>query len=142
MGLSDTSVPLRFWVECNRSRDVETNVARLIEKNVEPVISRIVDVTRTSERIHWSNASFALHRVYTHLLKMPNGLSCGEATRVASFGEMMKLDHPVFRLTRTICDPSGDHCVVRKVCCIRYRMDGIKNCGVACPIGGQLCSKH
>ncbi|MBZ7924631.1 hypothetical protein LAC81_28255 [Ensifer adhaerens] len=46
----------------------------------------------------------------------------------------MASDHPLVRLTQTTPDASGGTCLQRKVCCIRYNLDGLKKCGMACPI--------
>jgi ferric iron reductase protein FhuF len=55
---------------------------------------------------------------------------------------VMALDRPLFRLSRQIPNAEGGHGLVRKICCIRFKLDGLKKCGAACPVGHLACSAH
>lgn len=135
-GLSEMATPARFVLKPAAPTSLESHVRTLIDDNVKPLIARLARVTGTSERVHWSNASFSFCRAHAQVRALwpPGAMPPDVAARMRVLEAMMTADHPLFRLTQAMPDGAGGTRLQRKVCCIRYKLDGLKKCGGACPI--------
>jgi ferric iron reductase protein FhuF len=135
--LSEIGTPMRFQLDQVRGANTRNHLHHLITDNVTPLIERLVERTGTSERIHWSNASYAFHRAFR---QVSSALGCrldAVDTVNQQFEELRAFlgrDHPLFRLTVLQNDEMGDLRPVRRVCCIRFKLACLKKCGAACPI--------
>lgn len=135
--LSDIGTPVRFQLDPTRKESARNHLHHLITDNVTPLIMRLVERTDTSERIHWSNASFAFHRAVRQVLS-----TLGSEKRaidvvnrqIAALKAILGEDHPLFRLTVMQNEFEGEPQPVRRVCCIRFKLAGLTKCGAACPI--------
>ncbi|WP_082571861.1 siderophore-iron reductase FhuF [Ensifer sp. Root142] len=136
VGLSDLETPVRFVLKRAAPAPVSEHLGRIVEDNVKPLIVRMARVTATSERVHWSNASYTLCRACGHVrdLWQQETMPADVAVRLREMEMHMSAVHPLFRLTHMVPDAARGICLQRKVCCIRYKLDGLKKCGTACPI--------
>lgn len=139
VGLSDMATPVRFVLKRAAPAPLSARLRGIVEDNVRPLIVRMANVTATSERVHWSNASFAFCRACRHVddLWSQEAMPVDVAARLREMETLIAADHPLFRLTQTIPGVAGGACLQRKVCCIRYKLDGLKKCGTACPINAS-----
>ncbi|MBZ7924630.1 hypothetical protein LAC81_28250 [Ensifer adhaerens] len=62
VGLSDMATPVRFVLKRAAPASLSMHLHAIVEDNVRPLIARMAKVTDTSERVHWSNASYAFCR--------------------------------------------------------------------------------
>lgn len=132
--VSDIGTPVRFSLSRSVSQTVDCYLAHLVQDHMEPLIERIVAATHTSERLHWSNASFAFYRAYRHIAVYVSGgheLAELEA-RLSPIAGAMREKHPLFTLTECRSRP-GEVQTRRRVCCIRFKLNRLKKCGSACP---------
>jgi len=140
VALSDISIPVRFALKQARPASLQQHLSSIIHEHAQQVIARIVDLTGTSERLHWSNASFAFHRYHEIQRLWPEAeVPPAIAGRLLELERMIASDHPLFYLTRKVSDAESEHRLMRKVCCIRFKLDGLKQCAAACPIARQAC---
>lgn len=144
VALSDSAIPVRFALKRVQTAPVEQHLWSIIHEHAQPLIESIVSLTGTSERLHWSNASFAFYRSYQQIVTLwPEAeIPAAVATRRSQMERAMASDHPFFQLSRQVSDAEGGPRLVRRVCCIRFKLDGLKKCGAACPIGHLACSAH
>ncbi|MEI2301771.1 siderophore-iron reductase FhuF [Ensifer sp. MJa1] len=142
VALSVTATPVRFVLKRVAPASVSTHLHRIVEDNVRPLISRLARMTGTSERVHWSNASFSFCRAHAHVRALwpDGGIPADVAARLRELEALTAAAHPLCRPTLTVSDGAGAACLRRKVCCIRYKLDGLKKCGTACPIDAPLSS--
>ena len=136
VGLSDIATPARFVLRRVGADALESHVRSLIDDNVKPLIARVARITGTSERVHWSNASLSFCRAHAQVRNLwpPDAMPADAAARLRALEALMTADHPLFRLTQRVPDGAGGTRLQRKVCCIRFKLDGLKKCGGACPI--------
>lgn len=139
VGLSDMATPVRFVAKRAAPASLGTHLHGIVDDNVRPLIARMATATATSERVHWSNASYAFCRACSQVRDLwQRGAMPGDvAARLDELEALMAAGHPLVRLTQTASDASGGTCLQRKVCCIRYKLDGLKKCGPACPINAS-----
>jgi ferric iron reductase protein FhuF len=144
VALSEIKIPVRFALKRVQLASVEQNLQSIIHDHAQPVIESIVTLSGTSERLHWSNASFAFYRSYQQICTLwPEAeVPPTVAARLRQLERVMASDHPLFQLSRQVPDAQGGQGLVRKVCCIRFKLDGLKKCGAACPVGHLACSAH
>ncbi len=144
VALSDMATPVRFALKRVQPVSLEQHLWSIVYEHVQPVIDRIVFLSGTSERLHWSNASFAFHRSCRQIrtlwpaAEIPHAVSA----RLQHLERVMASEHPLFHLTRKIPDTQGGQALVRRVCCLRFKLDGLKKCGATCPVGHLACSAH
>ncbi|MCV9967231.1 siderophore-iron reductase FhuF [Pararhizobium sp. BT-229] len=144
VALSEIKIPARFALKRVQSASVEQHLWSIVHEHAQPVIENIVSLTGTSERLHWSNASFAFYRSYQQIrtLWSEAEIPAAVATQRRQVERLMASDHPLFQLSRQIPGAQDEQGLVRKVCCIRFKLDGLKKCGAACPVGHLACSAH
>lgn len=144
VALSELKIPVRFALRRAQAAPVEQHLQSIIDEHAQPLIKSIVQLTGTSERLHWSNASFAFYRCYQQIrtlwpeAQIPAAVAAGQLQTE----RMMASDHPLFQLSRQTRDAQGGQGLARKICCIRFKLDGLKKCGAACPVGHLACSAH
>jgi len=136
VALSELGTPMRFGLEAASRKEVPAQIAHFIRYHASPLIADLTERTGTSERIHWSNASFAFHRAFRQVALVAEEVGGDETVtaRAETVREVMESEHPLFRLTELQEDDGGESRLVRRVCCIRFKLDGLKKCGTACPM--------
>jgi len=106
--------------------------AALVRGHLEPVVGALAEAGGASPRLFWCNAG---HRC-DHLLRLLEG-----RTETAPAAEVLlglprwdeSWDNP---LGRSLCPArAGEACnLLRKVCCLRYRLPGFEAGGPSCPL--------
>lgn len=144
VALSEIKIPVRFALRRVQTAPVEQHLQSIIDEHAQPLIKSIVSMTGTSERLHWSNASFAFYRGYQQIRTLwPEAqVPVAVAARQLQTERMMVSEQPLFQFSRQIRDAQGGQGLVRNICCIRFKLDGLKKCGAACPVGHLACSAH
>jgi len=144
VALSEIKIPVRFALRRAQTAPVEQHLQSIIDEHAQPLIKSIVSLTGTSERLHWSNASFAFYRSYQQIRTLwPEAqVPAAVAARQLQTERLMASDQQLFQLSRQIPNAEGGQGLVRKVCCIRFKLDGLKKCAAACPVGHLPCSAH
>ncbi|MNL40179.1 hypothetical protein D3C87_1625100 [compost metagenome] len=54
--------------------------------------------------------------------------------RIAEIGARLSADQPFGRMVRLVPQPDAQPVLQRRICCMRYRLDGLAKCKSACPI--------
>lgn len=111
--------------------------ATLIDDHLAPLIARLAEVSGLATRVLWSNAGnyfdHYLGVIETHPLARP-GIGAPARQLLDSprcpGGGRNPLYHPMKHLE----DAEGDPQRIRRLCCLRYRIDGLGYCG-NCPLG-------
>lgn len=134
--LSDISVPVRFRLSRALPNAPDFHIAAWVSHHMTPLIGKVSALTGTSERIHWSNASFALRTAVsqcTGCFSADMVLSQQRLDRLTAVERAIELNANVSRLTSVASEVSGGH-VVRRVCCMRYNLARLDVCPNACPM--------
>ncbi|WP_410473475.1 siderophore-iron reductase FhuF [Guyparkeria sp. TX1] len=132
--LSSTTVPVR-------RQPVDRLLAQLVCEELDDVVATLARHSGASVNVFWSNAGNLVEHVLTRLAEHP--VTCAdrlaqaraflEAPRLA--GRRNRLYRPVvYRVDEGSIEPQR----LRRVCCIRYRLDELdycENCPLACRSG-------
>lgn len=109
----------------------------LTEQHLAPLIERLSTLSGAAPRVFWSNAGsyldYYVNALATHPLVNQDALTAAR-TLLAS-RTLNGQRNPLFEPVRTY-QPSGNEDVkrVRRLCCLRYRLDEFGICG-NCPLG-------
>ena len=121
--------------------DATARFARLLDGHVAPLIDTLVRHFGVSRRLLWTNAGaifeWALQQAAERALPAPLGE--GRASRSDAAGR----PNPLFDAVRYPCT-GGAQVRQRKVCCLRYLLPGVADCGDLCPlpdVGGAIARK-
>lgn len=110
--------------------------SRLLYGHVEPLIGRFAESFKTSRRLLWTNAA----TIFDWALRQAGG---DAASPVASAEGRALLEHrthasgqsnPMFDAVRHRKYGRGEPVLTRKICCLRYLLPGVKDCGSLCPL--------
>lgn len=112
----------------------EARFACLIERHIAPLIDGFTRHFGISRRLLWTNAAAVFEWTLQQAAEraMPVPLSEGRAL-LASRVDAAGRPNPMFDAVRYPCG-GGVAVRQRKVCCLRYLLPGIADCGDLCPL--------
>lgn len=110
--------------------------ATLIDGHLIPLIARLAEVSGLARRVLWSNAGtyfdHYLGVIETHPLARP-GIGSSARQLLDSPRCPKGERNPLYQPVKCIEDYRGATRQVRRLCCLRYRIDGLGYCG-NCPM--------
>lgn len=114
--------------------------ARLLDGHVAPLIAQLAGQFRVSPRLIWSNAAAIFEWA---LQQVPDGAGQEEARAEARDWLERRLDpagqrNPMFDQVRYPL-VAGEPARRRKLCCLRYLLPGVADCGSLCPVHTGDC---
>jgi ferric iron reductase protein FhuF len=114
--------------------------ARLLDGHVAPLIAQLAGQFRVSPRLIWSNAAAIFEWA---LQQVPDGAGQEEARAEARDWLERRLDpagqrNPMFDQVRYPL-VAGEPVRRRKLCCLRYLLPGVADCGSLCPVHTGDC---
>ncbi|MCV4263982.1 siderophore-iron reductase FhuF [Pseudomonas capsici] len=108
----------------------------LIDEHLTPVIDALVNVTRASPRLFWSNAGntfeFVTSRLDLHPLANPQSTAPAREILTARLRPDGRRN-PLFAPVRYHDTGESEPLRLRRICCIRYRLPGVGYCS-SCPL--------
>ncbi|MDO6966700.1 siderophore-iron reductase FhuF [Rhizobium alvei] len=117
------------------SDTIERFLTPLLREHLEPQIEAIVGLSGVGRKLLWNNVAAYLDWIMDQIRN-----TSGRPAAVAlarSYRETSRLGdwkNPVHGMIRPECDANGQPYGRRKVCCLRYAIDGIGGCGISCPL--------
>lgn len=114
--------------------------ARLFDGHVAPLAASLAARFRVSPRLIWSNAAAIFEWV---LQQVPTAAGQEEARAEARDWLERRLDpagqrNPMFDQVRYLLE-AGEPVRRRKLCCLRYLLPGVADCGSLCPVHAGDC---
>lgn len=107
---------------------------RLIEGHIAPLIDMLVRDFGVSRRLLWTNAAAVFEWTLQQAAERAAPAPLGEGRDLlARRADADGRPNPMFDAVRYPCD-SGAPVRQRKVCCLRYLLPGIADCGDLCPL--------
>lgn len=127
--------------EGGRRVDGSDPFARLFEGHVAPLISHLAGQFRVSPRLLWANAAAIFEWT---LQQMPAALADAETLAAAHQRLERRLEpsgqrNPMFEAVRYPVE-QGEPVRRRKLCCLRYLLAGVADCGSLCPLHADCAS--
>ncbi len=115
--------------------DASARFLALIDNNLGPAIDAMAAHNGLSPRVYWSNAGHYFHHLTSTLTAMPNPpTAVHETTRMMTLRRLADgRRNPLFRPIQPMTDSHGAHHMMRRVCCVRFQLDGLGYCG-NCPL--------
>ncbi|HET7371053.1 MAG TPA: siderophore-iron reductase FhuF [Gammaproteobacteria bacterium] len=118
-----------------RQRRAPERFAALLDDNLAPAIAAMAPHVRLSPRVLWSNAGHYFHYLSEALASMP-GLP-EDVHQLAGFMRQRHLPdgrrNPLFEPVREVADAEGLPHMLRRLCCIQFRLEGLGYCD-NCPL--------
>lgn len=115
--------------------------ARLFEGHVSPLVALLAGQFRVSPRLLWANAAaifeWTLQQVPTELAD-PQGLAAARL-RLERRLEPDGQRNPMYEAVRYPVE-QGEPIRRRKLCCLRYLLAGVADCGSLCPLNAGCAS--
>lgn len=122
--------------------DASERFLPLIDNNLAPAIEAMAAHNGLSPRVYWSNAGHYFHHLAQTLAEMP-----GAPPAARDAADMMQLRrladgrrNPLFQPVQSRPGASGRRRMMRRLCCVRFRLDGLgycENCPVAVDCSGK-----
>lgn len=107
---------------------------KLIANNMEPMIFSMCQSFGVSPRVLWSNAGTILEWAVGQFAPLAiDATALAEGRTLLQQRELAGGLNPLYEPVRYI-DDDGEQIRRRRVCCLRYRLDGVANCGRLCPL--------
>lgn len=129
--LSGEGTVAGFHLTTRSTGPCQAHLDHLLEQ-VDCLGVQFARLTGTSPRLHRSNAAYAFRRTLL-LLSPPATASIAPLQRLTEAEKWTETEHFLGRLT--LLEGSGsDARIVRRVCCLRYRLCGLARCASACPL--------
>jgi ferric iron reductase protein FhuF len=115
--------------------------ARLLDGHVAPLISQLSAQFRVSPRLLWANAAAIFEWT---LQQMPAGLADPQVLAAARQRMERRLEpsgqrNPMYDAVRYPVE-HGEPVRRRRVCCLRYLLAGVADCGSLCPLHADCAS--
>lgn len=112
--------------------------ARLFDGHVAPLIAQLAGRFRVSPRLLWANAAAIFEWT---LQQLPAELADPRALAAARLRLERRLEpdgrrNPMFEAVRYPVE-SGEPVRRRKLCCLRYLLAGVDDCGSLCPLNAD-----
>ncbi|MBO4122687.1 siderophore-iron reductase FhuF [Cupriavidus gilardii] len=135
-------IHLRSSVLGNACATLDETLAAMTHQHLAPVFATLSQLTRASPRVLWSHAAEFVQYVGMNLLAHP----ALDASRRDTLAQWLRQDrgadgrpHPyrAAYLDRPL--PDGSEQRVRRVCCLKYRLDGDDYCGT-CPLRAECAA--
>lgn len=127
--------------EGRRRVDGRDPFARLFDGHVAPLISHFAERFRVSPRLLWANAAAIFEWT---LQQLPADHADAEALAAARLRLERRLEpsgqrNPMFEAVRYPVE-QGEPIRRRKLCCLRYLLAGVADCGSLCPLHAGCAS--
>ncbi len=130
LGLSDFGRPVR-------AKSAEDRFAFLVSGNIESLIRAVSEVSGLSRNVLWSNAGNAFEGIARNYARDDRCAGAGVADALELLESPHMADGSRNPLFRPIVYPQADGQPerLRRVCCIRYLIDGLDYCKTCpCPV--------
>lgn len=114
---------------CRAGKDHSRRFETLVDGHLAPFVTLCATRTQLSPRVFWSNAAVLLEWTLGELATVPTipGPRIEAEALLAGHAGACRLAHPM----RVLADGTRR----RRVCCLRYRLAGVDDCGTLCPRG-------
>ncbi len=107
---------------------------KLVSNNLEPLIASMCQSLDITPRVLWSNAGTVIEWTLTQFApsaRDPDALA--EGRRLLQQRSLAGKSNPLHEPVRYILE-NGALARRRRVCCLRYRLNGVAHCGDLCPL--------
>lgn len=134
----ETGTPVAFLLRSfgeERHLDIHQAMHPLLRQHIEPLAEAVSTHTRVSPKLLWGNAAGYLDWVIGEMGRQVDPGLADDAARLfrdAAFPDGKK--NPLCGTLQPMTDESGAEFKRRKVCCLRYCLQGIGGCGQTCPL--------
>ncbi|ANI31817.1 hypothetical protein PL78_18580 [Yersinia entomophaga] len=113
-------------------QDPERRFQQLVQDHLTPVCGTLSQLAGMGESLFWNNAGIRLYQGIKMAQEQQANTQIAEhflALRTLSDGSKNKLFQPV----RQVTEKSGNIRIERRLCCLRYRLNGLEICST-CPL--------
>lgn len=113
--------------------------APLVRRHLDPLIVGMAGRFGVAPRLLWSNAASTAEWTLREVEALPDAPPDVGAHGDRLFGSRTWPDgwpNPLFAPTRRV-EAAGAPARRRRVCCLRYRLPGVADCGSSCPFAGR-----
>lgn len=107
---------------------------KLVANNMEPIISSMCQSFDISPRVLWSNAGTILDWALREFAPLAiDATALAEGRTLLQQRKIAGCRNPLYEPVRYMAY-EGEQIRRRRVCCLRYCLDGVANCGSLCPL--------
>lgn len=134
----ETAAPTAFLLRDlgeQRQLDIHEAMYPLLRQHIEPLAGAIAGNTRVSAKLLWGNAANYLDWIVEETGRQIDPALAIEGApllRDAAFPDGTR--NPLCGTLKAMTDECGVEFKRRKVCCLRYCLNGVGGCGQTCPL--------